>query len=56
VSGQRLTLTRVVNLENADSFIPGWEQAVLVELREMRRLIPQATTLELRLERVIKDG
>lgn len=33
----------------ADSFVLGWKQAVLIELDRMRREMPYADTLELRL-------
>ncbi len=45
------SLTRRVDLTTlADSFALGWKQAVLLELDEMRREMPYADTLELRLE------
>ena len=33
----------------ADSFVLGWKEAVLIELDRMRREMPYADTLELRL-------
>lgn len=45
-----VSLTRIVQLELADAFIPGWKQAVLIDLADMRRQMPDARTLVLRLE------
>jgi hypothetical protein len=41
---QRIDLTTL-----ADSFVLGWKQAVMIELDRMRREMPYADTLELRL-------
>jgi hypothetical protein len=43
------SLTRRVDLETADSFIPGWKEMVMAELDAMRAEMPYADTLELRL-------
>jgi hypothetical protein len=34
---------------SADNFVLGWQQAVVIELDRMRREMPYADTLELRL-------
>lgn len=41
---------RVVDLEMADAFALGWEKAVVLELDRMRREMPYADRLVLRLE------
>ena len=41
---QRIDLTTL-----ADNFVLGWKQAVMIELDGMRREMPYADTLELRL-------
>jgi len=43
------SLTRCVDLELADSFVLGWKQMVMLELDAMRREMPYADTLDLRL-------
>jgi hypothetical protein len=46
----RVTLTRRVALADlADSAVVGWKAAVMAELDQMRREMPYADTLELRL-------
>ncbi len=46
----RATLTRRIDLTGmADSFVLGWQQAVVIELERMRAEMPYADTLELRL-------
>lgn len=45
----RVGLTRVMNLELLDSFVCGWREAVFYELDRMRREMPYADTLEIRL-------
>jgi hypothetical protein len=46
----RATLSRRVDLTTmADSFVLGWKEAVMIELEQMRREMPYADTLELRL-------
>jgi hypothetical protein len=48
----RASLTRRLDLTvMAGRFVPGWKQAVLIELDRMRREMPEADTLELRLTR-----
>lgn len=47
----RATLSRVIDLtEMADNAVIGWKQAVMIELDRMRREMPYADTLVLRLE------
>ena len=41
---QRIDLTML-----ADNFVLGWKEAVMIELDRMRREMPYADTLELRL-------
>ena len=41
---QRIDLTTL-----ADNFVLGWKQAIMIELDRMRREMPYADTLELRL-------
>jgi hypothetical protein len=48
-STARAVLTRRVDLDTADYFIPGWAAAVILELEKMRREMPYADFLELRL-------
>jgi hypothetical protein len=44
------SLTRRIDLTAmADNFVLGWKEAVLIELDRMRREMPYADTLELRL-------
>ena len=43
-------LTCSINLTVADSFMPGWKEAVMMELDRMRAEMPYADTLILRLE------
>lgn len=45
----RAELRRLVDLELADSFLLGWKAQVFEELDRMRREMPYADTLELRL-------
>ena len=45
-----VSLTRRIDLTTeADSFLLGWKQAVLIELDRMRAEMPYADTLDLRL-------
>jgi len=47
----RATLTRIVDLTvMADSFVLGWREMIMIELDQMRREMPYADTLVLRLE------
>lgn len=47
----RASLTRSVDLTTmADSFVLGWHEMVMIELDQMRREMPYADTLILRLE------
>jgi hypothetical protein len=41
--GSRVTLRRVIDLRAADELIPGWEFAVIYELRKMRGEMPYAS-------------
>lgn len=44
------SLSRRIDLTTmADNFVLGWKEAVLIELDRMRREMPYADTLELRL-------
>lgn len=44
------SLTRRIDLTlMADNFVLGWKEAVMIELDRMRREMPYADTLELRL-------
>jgi hypothetical protein len=44
------SLSRRLDLAGlADNFVPGWKEAVVIELDLMRREMPYADTLELRL-------
>jgi hypothetical protein len=46
----RATLSRRIDLTTmADSAVIGWREAVMIELDRMRREMPYADTLELRL-------
>jgi hypothetical protein len=46
----RASLSRRIDLTTmADSFVLGWKEAILIELDLMRRDMPYAGTLELRL-------
>ena len=45
-----------IDLEGADLTIIGWKQAVMIELDRMRREMPYADTLELRLICERRDG
>jgi hypothetical protein len=47
----RATLTRIIDLTTmADSFVLGWREMIMIELDQMRREMPYADTLILRLE------
>lgn len=47
----RATLSRRIDLTTmADSFVLGWKEMVMIELEQMRREMPYADALELRLE------
>jgi len=43
-------LTRLIRLDDADAFRPGWKELVMTELDRMRAEMPYADTLVLRLE------
>jgi hypothetical protein len=44
------SLSRRIDLTTmADNFVLGWKEAVMIELEQMRREMPYADTLELRL-------
>lgn len=46
----RAELSRRIELTGmADNFVLGWKEAVLIELDRMRREMPYADTLEIRL-------
>ena len=45
----RASLSRRVTLDIADGFVLGWKHAVMIELDRMRREMPYADVLELRL-------
>jgi hypothetical protein len=46
----RASLSRRIALTTlADNFVLGWKEAVMIELDRMRREMPYADTLELRL-------
>lgn len=45
-----VSLSRMVHLELADSYVLGWKAMVCAELDRMRMLMPYADTLVLRLE------
>lgn len=47
----RASLTRRIGWERADAFALGWKEAILIELTEMRALMPDADMLDLRLGR-----
>jgi hypothetical protein len=42
-------LREMVSLEEADMFVLGWKERIFYELDQMRREMPYADTLELRL-------
>lgn len=44
------SLSRMIYLEEADSFALGWKHRVLAELDRMRAAMPYADTLVLRLD------
>lgn len=48
-STARADLRQLVSLEEADAFVLGWKERVCYELDQMRREMPYADTLELRL-------
>ena len=43
------SLAKLVDLETADAFLPGWKELVMIELDQMRREMPYADTLRLTL-------
>lgn len=45
-----VSLSHRIELEQADAFRLGWEKMVVYELRRMRRELPYADSLVLRLE------
>jgi hypothetical protein len=45
----RASISRRIDLAQADAMVLGWERAVLLELDRMRAELPYADTLELRL-------
>jgi hypothetical protein len=47
----RASLSRMIDLTvMADSFVLGWREMIMIELDQMRREMPYADTLVLRLE------
>jgi hypothetical protein len=45
------SLSRIIDLTTmADSFVLGWREMIMIELDQMRREMPYADTLVLRLE------
>jgi hypothetical protein len=42
-------IRELVSLEEADAFVLGWKERVFYELDQMRKQMPYADTLELRL-------
>ena len=53
-----VSISKIVSLEEADSFITGWKQMVGLVLDEMRKALPYADTLRLTLtcERRLDDS
>ena len=47
---------RIALTEMADRFVLGWKEMVMIELDQMRREMPYADTLELRLICERRDG
>jgi hypothetical protein len=45
----RVTVSRIVRLDDADQFIGGWQQMIMIELAQMRAKMPFADTLVLTL-------